>query len=174
MFTSAVRSKEKGTRAGLPGESLVLRCRQRVQPYWISDTSEENCFFLSTQTARFIPCCKQKSELGNMISLSLVAVPLVVSYLVYKYLVFPVFLSPLSKIPSAHFSSSFSPVWILWKRYKAQENRTIHAAHVKCGNIVRLGPNEVSVACVDDGIRTVYSGGFEKWSWYPNQFENYG
>ncbi|KAL2040814.1 hypothetical protein N7G274_006272 [Stereocaulon virgatum] len=109
-----------------------------------------------------------------MISLSLVALPLVVSYLVYIYLVFPVFFSPLSKIPSAHFLSSFSPVWILWKRYKGQENRAIHAAHVKYGGIVRLGPNEVSVACVDNGIRTVYSGGFEKWNWYPNQFENYG
>ena len=95
-------------------------------------------------------------------------------YLIYKYLIYPSFLSPLSKIPNAHFSSSFSPIWILWKRYKEEENNTIHAAHSKHGNIVRLGPNEVSIACVDEGIRTIYSGGFEKWDWYPNQFSNYG
>ena len=95
-------------------------------------------------------------------------------YAIYKYLVYPIFVSPLSKIPNAHVSSPFSPLWILWKRYKEEENKTIHAAHGKHGNIVRLGPNEISVACVDEGIRTVYSGGFEKWSWYPNQFSNYG
>ena len=109
-----------------------------------------------------------------MFSLSLVAIPIVALYLVYRYLVFPIFLSPLSKLPNAHFSSSFSPLWILLKRRHEEENRVIYAAHVKHGDIVRLGPNEVSVACVDEGIRTVYSGGFEKWNWYPNQFENYG
>ena len=109
-----------------------------------------------------------------MFPLSLVAVPVILLYLVYKYLIFPIFFSPLSKIPNAHFSSSFSPLWILWKRYREQENRTIYDAHVNHGDIVRLGPNEVSVACVDEGIRTIYGGGFEKWRWYPNQFENYG
>ncbi len=102
------------------------------------------------------------------------AVPLVLLYSIYKYFVHPAFLSPLSKIPNAHFSSSFSPLWILLKRYKDEENRAIHAAHVKHGDVVRLGPNEVSVSCVDEGVRTIYSGGFEKWSWYPNQFDNFG
>lgn len=109
-----------------------------------------------------------------MFPLSLVVGPLALSYLVYKYLIYPVFLSPLSKIHNAHLSSSFSPLWILSKRRNEQENRAIHAAHVKHGDIVRLGPNEVSIACVDEGIRTVYSGGFEKWRWYPDQFANYG
>jgi len=109
-----------------------------------------------------------------MFSFSLIAVPLVLLYLIYKYFVYPAFLSPLSKIPNAHFSSSFSPLWILLKRYEDEENRAIHAAHVKHGDVVRLGPNEVSVSCVDEGVRTIYSGGFEKWSWYPNQFDNFG
>ena len=95
-------------------------------------------------------------------------------YLVYKYTVYPIFLSPLSKLPNAHLSCSFSPLWIWWKRYQEKENQAIHAAHVEHGDIVRLGPNEVSIGCVDEGIRTVYGGGFEKWSWYPNQFNNYG
>lgn len=109
-----------------------------------------------------------------MFSLSLLAGTCIILYLIYKYLIFPVFISPLSKIPNAHFTSSFSPLWILWKRYSEQENRAIHAAHVEYGDIVRLGPNEVSVACVDEGIKTIYSGGFEKWAWYENQFQNFG
>lgn len=46
-----------------------------------------------------------------------------------------------------------------------QNNRTVHAAHQKHGPIVRLGPNELSVNCVDGGIRTIYAGGFEKHDW---------
>ncbi|KKY23470.1 putative cytochrome p450 monooxygenase [Phaeomoniella chlamydospora] len=53
-------------------------------------------------------------------------------------------------------------------------NRAIHAAHERCGPIVRLGPTELSINCVDEGIRTVYSGSFEKHDWYPRQFPNYG
>lgn len=97
-----------------------------------------------------------------------------VIYCIWTYLVYPAFLSPLSKIPNAHFTSSFSPFWMLWKRYKAAEVRTIHEAHLKHGPIVRLGSNEISVNCVDDGIKTIYSGGFEKWHWYPNLMDNYG
>lgn len=91
----------------------------------------------------------------------------------YKCFLQPALFSPLSKIPSAHFTASFSPVWILWVRYRWKENRTIHAAHQKHGPIVRLGPNEVSVNCVDGGIKTVYGGGFEKAKWYWNLFTNY-
>ncbi|MCJ1463231.1 hypothetical protein MMC07_001836 [Pseudocyphellaria aurata] len=93
--------------------------------------------------------------------------------LLYKYFLLPALFSPLSKIPSAHFTAPFSPAWMLWVRSRYKENQTIHAAHQKFGPIVRLGPNEVSVNCVDGGIRTVYSGGFEKAEWYSNLFYNY-
>ncbi|EEH43034.2 uncharacterized protein PADG_07854 [Paracoccidioides brasiliensis Pb18] len=53
-------------------------------------------------------------------------------------------------------------------------NRTIHDAHQKYGPIVRLGPSEISINCVDNGIRTVYAGGFEKHDWYPRVFGAYG
>ena len=109
-----------------------------------------------------------------MISLLFIIALYIIFYILWVHIIIPTFLSPLSKIPNAHFTSSFSPLWILWKRYVEHENRAIHAAHAKHGEIVRLGPNEVSINCVDGGIRTVYSGGFEKWAWYPNQFENYG
>ena len=96
----------------------------------------------------------------------------IVLFLLYKYFVYPAFLSPLSQIPSAHWSSSISPLWILWKRYKQGENVAIHNAHEKNGPIVRLGPNDINVNCVDGGIKTL--GAFEKPDWYPNAFLNYG
>lgn len=94
-------------------------------------------------------------------------------FFLYKYFLQPALFSSLSKIPSAHFTASFSPAWILWVRYRWKENQAIHAAHQKHGPIVRLGPSEVSVNCVDGGIRTVYGGGFEKAKWYSNLFTNY-
>lgn len=93
---------------------------------------------------------------------------------IYKFVVYPAFLSPLSKIPNAHPTSPFSPAWIIWTRYRCNNNRATHAAHEKYGPIVRLAPNEISINCVDEGIRTVYAGGFEKHDWYPNQFASYG
>lgn len=94
-------------------------------------------------------------------------------FLIYKLLIYPAYVSPLSKIPSAHFTASWAPLWILWARYTRVEVQTIHKAHQKYGPIVRLGPNEVSVNCVDGGLRIVYAGGFEK-PYFYDQFENYG
>ncbi|EEP81715.1 conserved hypothetical protein [Uncinocarpus reesii 1704] len=93
---------------------------------------------------------------------------------VYKFIIFPAFLSPLSKVPNAHFTSSIAPFWILWKRFQMTGNRTIHEAHQKHGPIVRLAPTELSINCVDGGIRTVYAGGFEKHAWYPRVFGAFG
>ncbi|PLB41896.1 cytochrome P450 [Aspergillus candidus] len=94
--------------------------------------------------------------------------------LLYKCVVYPAFLSPLSKIPNAHWSAPVSPAWMLWKRFRSQNNRTIHKAHAKLGPIVRLSPSEISINCVDGGIKTVYSGGFEKHEWYPRVFGSLG
>ncbi|KAI4187931.1 MAG: hypothetical protein LQ348_003994 [Seirophora lacunosa] len=96
-----------------------------------------------------------------------------IAYAIYKFFIYPVYKSPLSKIPPAHFTASWSPLWILWIRYTSIEVQTIHKAHLKHGPVVRLGPNEVSVNCVDGGLRTVYTGGFEK-TYFYDQFENYG
>lgn len=91
----------------------------------------------------------------------------------YRYLVHPVFISPLRKIPPAHWSTPISPLWILYTRRRRNENATIHALHQTLGPLVRLGPAEVSVNCVDGGIRTIYGGGYEKGDWYA-VFMNYG
>ncbi|KAK2791351.1 hypothetical protein FQN53_004532 [Emmonsiellopsis sp. PD_33] len=63
---------------------------------------------------------------------------------------------------------------MLWNRFRMRGNRTVHEAHEKHGPIVRLGPSEISINCVDGGIRTVYAGGFEKHDWYPRVFGAYG
>ncbi|OOF97217.1 hypothetical protein ASPCADRAFT_143474 [Aspergillus carbonarius ITEM 5010] len=102
------------------------------------------------------------------------AASLCILLLAYKVVIYPVFISPLSKIPNAHWSAPISPVWIIWKRYMAQNNRTIQAAHEQLGPIIRLAPSEVSVNCVDGGIKSVYTGGFEKHEWYPRVFGSFG
>ena len=106
--------------------------------------------------------------------LSIVAGIAIVVFALYKHILYPVFLSPLAKLPNAHFTSSISPAWILWTRYKERNNVTTYSAHRKHGPIVRLAPNEISINCVDGGIRTVYTGGMEKPQWYPDQFASFG
>jgi unspecific monooxygenase len=97
----------------------------------------------------------------------------VTAFIIYKYLVYPCWISPLSKIPPAHFSCQFSSCWIVWQRYREEDVHAIYAAHKKHGPIVRLGPNELSVNCIDGGLRSVYAGNFEKAPWYQI-FMNYG
>jgi hypothetical protein len=95
-----------------------------------------------------------------------------VAFAIHRWIVYPIWGSPLSRIPHAHWSCGVSPAWILWSRLRSREVATIHEAHGKLGPVVRLGPNEISINCVKGGIQTVYSGGFEKHSWYY-LFENY-
>ncbi|RFU31659.1 hypothetical protein B7463_g4692, partial [Scytalidium lignicola] len=106
------------------------------------------------------------------LSISVLASIASVLLLCYRYLIYPSFISPLARIPNAHWSSPISPLWILLTRYHWRENREVHAAHLKHGPIVRLGPTEISVNDVG-GLRTIYAGGFEKGQWY-SIFDNYG
>lgn len=103
--------------------------------------------------------------LSSSLPLSLVAFLILVALGFYQFILYPAFLSPLAKIPNAHPTAPYSAAWILWKRYRWKNNRTVHAAHQKYGPLVRLAPNELSVNCVDGGIRTIYAGGFEKHDW---------
>jgi len=92
-------------------------------------------------------------------------------YLFYYYVVHPAIISPLSKIPPGHPTASFLPLWIWWKRRIGLESRTIGAAHQRLGPVVRLAPNEVSVASLD-GLRKIYVGGFNRTEWFL-QFSNF-
>ena len=103
-----------------------------------------------------------------------VAACLVLCFAFYKCILQPTFFSPMSKIPAAHWSARYLPLWIWHRRYHGLNNATTLAAHEAYGPIVLLGPNELSINCVDNGIRTVYGGGFEKHEWYPRLFPSYG
>lgn len=96
-----------------------------------------------------------------------------VAIFLYHFVVYPNFLSPLVQIPNAHPLAPFTSTWMLWVRYRNKENETILKAHYRHGKIVRLGPREVSVNCVDNGIKTIFGKGFEKTHFY-SVFENYG
>lgn len=108
------------------------------------------------------------------LSLTAWAAVIVAALVIYKVIIYPTFLSPLSNIPNAHWSAPISPAWMLWQRFRSRNNRTIQAAHERLGPIVQLGPSEISINCVDGGIKQVYSGGFEKHDWYPRVFGSFG
>lgn len=63
--------------------------------------------------------------------------------------------SPLKKIPGP-FLAKFSNVWRFWNHYGQTHIETQKELHKKYGDVVRLGPNTVSIA--DAGLlKTIYS-----------------
>ncbi|KUJ15316.1 putative benzoate 4-monooxygenase cytochrome P450 [Mollisia scopiformis] len=70
--------------------------------------------------------------------------------------------SGLKDIPNAHFSVPYSRLWLLSIRWRKKENRSRIYLHRRLGPVVRLAPRELSVNCVEDGIRTIYSAKFDK------------
>jgi hypothetical protein len=94
---------------------------------------------------------------------------------VYKFVLHPLIFHPLRHIPSAHWSIPiFGDVWILWQRYKERNNAVAYAAHLRHGTVVRMGAMELSVNCVENGIKKIYGGGWEKGMWYYDRFASYG
>lgn len=90
-----------------------------------------------------------------------------------KYLIYPIWFSPHAKIPTAHPLAAVSRLWLNHQRSKGRTIKSVYAAHKKQGPIVRLTPNEVSVASLE-GLRKIYLGGFEKDPWYLEEFTNFG
>jgi hypothetical protein len=70
--------------------------------------------------------------------------------------------SGLKDIPNAHFSVPYSRLWLLLMKWNKRENRTRTRLHQRLGPVVRIGPREVSVNCIDDGIRIIYGAKFNK------------
>lgn len=93
---------------------------------------------------------------------------------VFKFILYPAFLSPLAKVPNAHWSCSFCPIWILWMKWTKQENDRIYELHLAHGSAIRLSPNLLSVSSYEDGLKKIYHGGFPKPSFYFNGFSVYG
>lgn len=79
----------------------------------------------------------------------------------------------LCQIPSAHWSVPLSRAWILWTRYSKREMQQLWQLHQKLGPIVRIGPKELSISRHENGIKTVYGGGYNKPAYY-DVFRYYG
>ncbi|KAJ5713042.1 cytochrome P450 [Penicillium malachiteum] len=92
----------------------------------------------------------------------------------YKFILYPAFLSPLAKVPNAHWSCSFCPIWIYWVKWTKQENSRIYNLHMEKGPAIRLAPNLLSVNSYEDGLKRIYHGGFPKPEFYFNGFAVYG
>ncbi|OQE41356.1 hypothetical protein PENCOP_c005G04196 [Penicillium coprophilum] len=107
-----------------------------------------------------------------MIPLIPLAILIVTSYLIYYHVIEPYFLSPLSSIPNANLTSPLSSYWIDRKRSTGTEVLVIYALHQKHGPIVRLGPKELSINSLH-GLRVIYTGAFEKHSFYNDFFVNF-
>lgn len=109
-----------------------------------------------------------------MPALLLISVAGLLVALFYKFILYPGFFSPFAKVPRAHFSVAFTSAWIGGKRPNgAVAVQMLLEAHKKLGPIVRLSPDEISVASLE-GLRKVYTGGFEKAQEYEDEFMNYG
>ncbi|OQU99969.1 hypothetical protein CLAIMM_05535 [Cladophialophora immunda] len=91
-----------------------------------------------------------------------------------RFFLYPALWSPLATVPNAHWSCSFSQIWLLWMRWSQQENRTVYDQHMKKGVAVRLAPNVVSFNCFDNGLKPIYQGGFPKVPFYFRGFAIYG
>ncbi|PLB48532.1 cytochrome protein [Aspergillus steynii IBT 23096] len=107
-----------------------------------------------------------------MASPTVLAAGLLLALLLYHYVIQPYCLSPLAKIPNAHFTVPLSSAWIERRRAAGKEVHTIYDAHRKHGSVVRLGPRELSVNSLS-GLRTIYTGAFEKHQWYNDLFVNF-
>ncbi|KAF7592319.1 hypothetical protein BBP40_000375 [Aspergillus hancockii] len=107
-----------------------------------------------------------------MISTTAIAIGALLAALLYKYVVYPYTLSPISSIPNAHYTSPISPRWIEKQRNTGREVLTIHDLHQKHGPVVRLGPNELSVNSLS-GLKTIYTGAYEKHTFYSDVFINF-
>jgi hypothetical protein len=108
-----------------------------------------------------------------LLKVSLIGIVVLAGITIYKLIIFPLFLSRLSRIPAAHPLCHITSLWIYYIRWADIENRTLYRLHTEKGPILRLGPNELSVNCYEEGIKTIYGGGFEKTEFYPRRFTNY-
>jgi cytochrome P450 len=82
------------------------------------------------------------------------------------YLVYILLLSPLASIPGP-FAAKFSRFWLLKHSRDGDMHRTMIRLHARHGDLVRTGPNEVSVAELS-AIKKIYGAGtkFRKSDWY--------
>lgn len=88
------------------------------------------------------------------------------SAIIGAYIAYQLFLSPLSAIPGP-FWAKLSRVWITHLSWRGGTHTVMVELHKKHGKLVRIGPNEVSVA-EPSAIKKIYGPGtkFRKSDWY--------
>lgn len=89
------------------------------------------------------------------------SIGLAISYIIYQR-----FFHPLASIPGPLWAS-LSRLWIMKHSWDGDMNVTMIDLHKRHGNLVRTGPNEVSVSDLA-AIKTIYGAGtkFRKSDWY--------
>lgn len=65
--------------------------------------------------------------------------------------------SPLRRLPGPRISI-FTSLWLKYQEFTSNRREYIHALHKQYGNVVRLGPSEVSFASLDS-MREIYLSG---------------
>lgn len=115
-----------------------------------------------------IPSAQWPVEMDASVHVStpFVALLLVLGIILYHFVVRPAFVSPLAKVPSAHWSCTFSPFWILRRRFLDDELLHLFQIHKRLGPVIRVAPKEISVSSIGEGIRKIYDGGFDKPGYY--------
>ncbi|KAK8440507.1 hypothetical protein ACI3LY_003996 [Candidozyma auris] len=110
-------------------------------------------------------------SLASTHSHSLLVVSTVV-FLIWKLYVFPLHVSPLKNVPGPYFHR-ISNLPSIWAQYRHRWVRTIHDLHQRYGDVVILGPQEVS--CNGDlrYINDIYVKNMPKSAFYKH-FQNHG
>ncbi|KAF3075096.1 Pisatin demethylase [Trichoderma lentiforme] len=82
------------------------------------------------------------------------------------YVVYQCFFSPIAAFPGP-FAAKFTKIWRAYATYRGQWHREIMELHRRYGNVVRIGPNELSVGD-PEAFRTIYrvNGAFVKSACY--------
>ena len=102
-----------------------------------------------------------KGDSMNFIPISVLLVIAVLSVLYFR-----AFGGPLGPIPGP-LDARFSRLWMMKHSWQGDMHRTMIKLHEKYGNLVRTGPNEISVVDLP-AIKKIYAAGtkFSKSDWY--------
>lgn len=111
-------------------------------------------------TIRSVKIMDFKSTIQHTFSELSVAVLTII--IPFCWILYALFLHPLARIPGP-FLASVSPIWKLQRAIKGTLHRDILNGHEKYGGIVRVAPNEVSIADPEE-IKMIYvlNAGFNK------------
>ena len=102
----------------------------------------------------------------NKIPMASVSTFVLVCLCALSVLYYRAFGGPLARIPGP-LDARFSRLWMMKHSWQGDMHRTMIRLHKKHGNLVRTGPNEVSVADLS-AIKKIYTAGtkFVKSDWY--------